>query len=290
MTCAALAIAAVAVPFVVQSVQRERVEQQIAALRPQVDQAEALRRRILSSAAGSDVFEEQRKRVGDVLQTLATLTDVLPDDTFLNELTLRARIVTISGQSAGAAKLIAALAAERSIRNPAFAAPVTRSEGTRSEGLFHSGRGRAMIESLPTGRRGQAVAVALLLLVLAAAWMAMASPLLDWHADRAAALEQRTAIARRMAQVAGGLPELQQQAAAAAAAGPVAATLLDGSTDAVAGARLQQLVQDMAGRAGATLSSTEALPAEAVAAYRRIGVRVGAFGALGRDGARAACD
>ncbi len=133
--CAVLVIAAVAVPFGVQSVQSQRVEQRIAALRPQVDQAEALRRRILSSAAGSDVFEEQRNRVGDALQTLATLTDVLPDDTFLNELTLRARIVTISGQSAGAARLIAALAAERSIRNPAFAAPVTRSEGTRSEGF-----------------------------------------------------------------------------------------------------------------------------------------------------------
>jgi len=133
--CAVLAIAAVAVPFAVQSVQGERVERQIAALRPQVDQAEALRRRILSSTAGTDVFEQQRGRVGDALQTLATLTDVLPDDTFLNELTLRARIVTISGQSAGAAKLIAALAAERSIRNPAFAAPVTRNEGTHNEGF-----------------------------------------------------------------------------------------------------------------------------------------------------------
>jgi len=133
--CAVLAIATVAVPFAVQSVQGERVERQIAALRPQVDQAEALRRSILSSTAGVDVFEQQRGRVGDALQTLATLTDVLPDDTFLNELTMRARIVTISGQSAGAAKLIAVLAAERSIRNPAFAAPVTRNEGTHNEGF-----------------------------------------------------------------------------------------------------------------------------------------------------------
>jgi len=131
-----------------------------------------------------------------------------------------------------------------------------------------------MIEALPTGRRGKALAVALLLLVLAAAWMAVAAPLLNWHADRAEALQQRSVLARRMAQVAAGLPELQRQAAAAAAVGPVAATLLDGSTDAVAGATLQQLVQDMAARAGATLSSTETLPAEAVAAYRRIGVRV----------------
>ncbi len=135
VACAVLAIAAAAVPFGVQSLQSGRVERQIATLRPQVDQAEALRRRIQSSTAGTDVFEEQRLRVGNALETLATLTDVLPDDTFLNELTLRARVVTISGQSAGAARLIAVLAAERSIRNPAFSAPVTRNEGTRTEGF-----------------------------------------------------------------------------------------------------------------------------------------------------------
>lgn len=131
-----------------------------------------------------------------------------------------------------------------------------------------------MTESLPTGRRGQVLAWALLLVVLAAAWVAVAAPLLDWHAERDEALGQRATLARRMAQVAAGLPDLQRQAAAAAAAGPVAATLLDGSTDAVAGATLQQLIQDMAGRAGATLSSTETLPAETVAAYHRVGVRV----------------
>lgn len=133
--CAVLAAAAVAVPFVVQSVRSAEVERRIAALRPQAERAEALRRRILSSAAGTDVFTEQRARVGDALATLATLTDVLPDDTFLTELTMRARVVTLSGQSAGAAKLIAALAAEHSIRNPAFAAPVMRNEGTRGEGF-----------------------------------------------------------------------------------------------------------------------------------------------------------
>ena len=133
------------------------------------------------------------------------------------------------------------------------------------------------IEALPTGRRGQVLAVALLLAVLAACWVVVAAPLLAWHADRTEALEQRSALARRMAQVAGTLPELQRQAAAAVAAGPVAATLLDGSTDAVAGATLQQLIQDMAGRADATLSSTEALPTEAVGSYRRIGVRVALY-------------
>ncbi len=133
--CAVLALAAAAVPFAVQSVRSAEVERRIAALRPRADEAEALRRRILSSTAGTDVFAEQRARVGDALAALATITDVLPDDTFLTELTMRTRIVTMSGQSAGAARLIAALAGERGIRNPAFAAPVMRNEGTRAEGF-----------------------------------------------------------------------------------------------------------------------------------------------------------
>lgn len=134
-TCAILAVAAVAVPFVQQSAAQERVDRQIAALRPQVDQAEALRRRIQGAAAGSDVFADQRARVGDALGTIATLTDVLPDDTHLTELTMRARVITISGQSAGAARLIAALAAEPGLKNPAFAAPVTRFDGMGGEGF-----------------------------------------------------------------------------------------------------------------------------------------------------------
>lgn len=133
--CAVLAVAAAAVPFGVQSVRGARIERRIVALRPQVDQAEALRRRILASAAGQDVFADQRAHSGDALSMLALLTDVLPDDTYLNELTMRARVVTLSGLSAGAARLIAALAAEPGIRNPAFAAPVTRGEGTRNEGF-----------------------------------------------------------------------------------------------------------------------------------------------------------
>lgn len=128
--------------------------------------------------------------------------------------------------------------------------------------------------ALPAGRTGQALALALLLAVCAAAWQVVAAPLLDLYADRAEALAQREAVARRMAQVAGSLPELQRQEAHPAAAGPASAALLGGASDAVAGAALQQLVQDMAKRAGATLSSTETLPAEAAGRHRRIAVRV----------------
>jgi general secretion pathway protein L len=57
----------------------------------------------------------------------------LPDDTFLTELQLQQQKVIVSGRSASASRLIGALATGNHLRNPAFAAPVTRIEATRSE-------------------------------------------------------------------------------------------------------------------------------------------------------------
>lgn len=133
-----------------------------------------------------------------------------------------------------------------------------------------------MVASLPMGRTGQALAAALLLLVAVAAWQAVAAPLLGLYADRAEALAGRNALARRMDQVAAGLPGLRAASQAAPGGGAPAAlptTLMDGASGAVAGAALQQMVQDMAVRAGATLGSIEALPAEPAGRYRRIAVR-----------------
>jgi general secretion pathway protein M len=50
--------------------------------------------------------------------------------------------------------------------------------------------------------------------------------------------------------------------------------VLAGETDAVAGAALQLLMQQMAIGAGTSLSSVEVLPAESVGGYRRIGLHV----------------
>lgn len=127
---------------------------------------------------------------------------------------------------------------------------------------------------LPEGRRGQALAVALLLLVLGLAWLAVVAPLVAWHEERTETIAGQRALARRMAQLAGTLPALQAQAAAVQAGGTAQAALLDGATDALAGATLQQTALDLAVRAGATPSSTETLAVEQVGAYRRIGVRL----------------
>lgn len=126
--CAVLAAAAAAVPFVAQWRRMDRVDDRIAALRPAVAEAEALRRRLSTGSTEGDAVSAERARLGEPLRVLAALTDAMPDDTFLSELTLRGGQVTVSGQSAAAARLVAVLAADPAFRNPGFSAPLTRAE------------------------------------------------------------------------------------------------------------------------------------------------------------------
>lgn len=135
VACLLLAVAATAIPFARQSLESRRIERSIAAARPLVDQVEALRRAAATTAAGIDVLAAERTRVGDSLALLATVTDALPDDTVLTDFTLRTRVLSLAGQSAAAARLIPALAAEPALRDPAFVAPVTRNEATSTEGF-----------------------------------------------------------------------------------------------------------------------------------------------------------
>ncbi len=131
-----------------------------------------------------------------------------------------------------------------------------------------------MAASLPDGRRGRVLAMALGLVLVASVWAAVVAPLAAWHANQAQWLAQRQALERRMAALAETLPSLQARAAARTAKGPAPSAVLQGETDAVAGAALQQLVQQMATGAGTSLSSIEVRPAEPVGGYRRIGLHV----------------
>jgi len=127
--CAALALLAVAFPFVNQSLALARVDGQIDELKPTVDKAEALRRQIAGTGAGADVVATERTRLGDPLRVISAATQILPDDTHLSDFTMRQRKIIMNGQSAGAAKLISALSVDPTFKDPAFAAPVTRLEG-----------------------------------------------------------------------------------------------------------------------------------------------------------------
>lgn len=131
--CAALAMVAVALPFAIQWRDIAAAEDRIAALRPAMTEVEALRRRIAGGGAEADAIAWQRAEIGDPLRLIAALTERLPDDSFLTELGIADGEITLRGQSASAARLIALLAAEPALRDPAFVAPVRRNEDGRGE-------------------------------------------------------------------------------------------------------------------------------------------------------------
>jgi hypothetical protein len=129
--------------------------------------------------------------------------------------------------------------------------------------------------NLPTGRRGHALALALLAVLLLILWQGLIAPLVGLYGDRAEELAFLKVRAAKMANLAEQVPALKKRADIAAHAGPAPAMVLEGSSDAVAAATLQNRVQDMAAAAGTALVSVDYLPVETVGGtYHRIGLKI----------------
>ena len=131
--CAILGVAAVVTPFVRQGRALASLDQQIAVGRTAAAEADSLRQEIDRLTGSADFVESERDKAGRPVAVLAAATRVLPDDTYLTEMELQKRKVTLTGRSAAAARLIGPLAADGSFRNPGFAAPVTRVEALHTE-------------------------------------------------------------------------------------------------------------------------------------------------------------
>jgi hypothetical protein len=131
-----------------------------------------------------------------------------------------------------------------------------------------------MKQFLPDGRIGQIAALGLTLALPAAIWLGAVAPIMQWHDDRAEALVQREALAQRMHTLVSNLPTLRQQATAISTIGAGEPALLDGESDPVASAFLQERLQAMFMQAGVQLDSVETSPGEDVGVYRRIRLHV----------------
>lgn len=126
-----------------------------------------------------------------------------------------------------------------------------------------------------TGRRGQALAAGILCLALALVWFGVAGPVRSWFDDRDMLLEQRQALLQRMRDVAATLPALRAASANGRDRGEAGvATMLPGTSDAVAAADLQERVQRMASAAGVNLTAVETLPATSVGNWHKITLRI----------------
>jgi Tfp pilus assembly protein PilO len=141
------------------------------------------------------------------------------------------------------------------------------------------------ISALPDGPLGRAIAVALLLLVLAGAWLGIVGPFAALYQERAALLQQERAVARHMTSLAASLPALRAAAAAKPDERQPLSSRLAGATDALAAANLQTLAGQLAANAGIALSSIDTTPPLDTPWGRRIGVSLrvnGSYPALVR--------
>jgi general secretion pathway protein L len=113
------------------------LEADIAAL----DQAIADRRAVLKRAAdthnraGGGSLEARKQQSVVAVAALEALSAVLPDDTYLTDLTLDAGRLRMTGLSARATELVPLLEGSGKFKNASFSAPMTRSPG-RSQDRF----------------------------------------------------------------------------------------------------------------------------------------------------------
>lgn len=124
----AVVFALLILPFAIQQARLFLADKDIAALERPARAASALslaaNRRMAALA-----FMGQSRHGESALAILAAATRTLPDDTFLTTFTVHGGQVTLAGSSEAAAKLIGALAASRSFRDPAFDSALLQSEG-----------------------------------------------------------------------------------------------------------------------------------------------------------------
>lgn len=124
----ALALIAIAAPFLYQEWAIASADATIASLEGQAREALALRLSADRLTQTAEFLRQQSTRNGSVLATLATVTRALPDDSYLTALSLHGDKLTMSGLSPAAADVVGVLARSPAFREPAFDSPVVESK------------------------------------------------------------------------------------------------------------------------------------------------------------------
>jgi hypothetical protein len=127
---------------------------------------------------------------------------------------------------------------------------------------------------LPIGLPGRCLALALLLGALGIGYLVITVPVLDLYGQREAALAQRRMLEPRLRAAAEEVPALRARLAELKASASNRKITLEGSSDAIAAANLQSLIDELAVSVGVTVASSEGLAPDNRGAYRRIGLRI----------------
>jgi general secretion pathway protein M len=118
------------------------------------------------------------------------------------------------------------------------------------------------------------LALGIAFIALAAFYTVALAPALDFYAANETTVETRRALSAKLKQMAQELPALRAQVASLRAAAAGDRQTLEGGSDALAAAALQERVGEIAGTLGVAIASSEILPVEAEDGYRRLGLRL----------------
>lgn len=132
-------------------------------------------------------------------------------------------------------------------------------------------RAARLIRDLPEGRRGQFLAVALLSLALLVLWIAVVAPLAGFFMQRSARIDLNRETIARMTYLQDILPHLRRTASHLPDTAP---GLIDGASDAIASATLQDHLARLAAAAGTEIGSSETLTPTTEKGTRRIGLHI----------------
>lgn len=102
----------------------EQISAEVEAQRVQARNTAKLRSSLESAVEGANFLAEQRRQRPSVVELLRLLTDTLPDDTFAERLAFNNDVLSLTVQSASAAKLVELLQRTPTLRNAAVAGAI----------------------------------------------------------------------------------------------------------------------------------------------------------------------
>jgi general secretion pathway protein L len=128
-----LAIACVAIPLWRDGATIARLDAQIADARRQADASAGLQKQIDAESRDQHFLIDRKTASPTATELLATLTQLLPDDTYLTELEVKGDEVRMVGLTGSATALLSAIAKSPSFRDASFESSITRDAKTGRE-------------------------------------------------------------------------------------------------------------------------------------------------------------
>lgn len=116
----------VAYPLLLQEMRIAELQDRVAALRSEAANVQTMQQELERAATESAFVTERKQQLPEVLDVLNILTQVLPDDTWLERFEMKARRIRIQGLSADASSLIELLENTYLLHDVTFDSPVVR--------------------------------------------------------------------------------------------------------------------------------------------------------------------